>query len=297
MKNYRLIMIQLFIIVSCLTNQSYGLGISPGRTTFMLPENSNEIESEVEYLLFPGQERYSVFKTLAPLGLNVANTGCDITTGVEYLPDGSMQIDWDIVTSEIVRAYVEVSSPDDWQHPAEPGGNTYYDELVQYYEHLGSDPISVINMSVSQIAIRRNYALRTVISDLQESYITNNPVQFQLEVTDYASYETYLDSFRIAYEIDWESDGLVDESHSGLLMTGEQGQTDPFDRCTGYKYKWLDFEHTFDVPGEYIISINLSDRWETTPLQVPIHVIPEPMTLILLGFGCLFLNRKSRIYS
>jgi len=281
------------VFIVLVVSQANGIGISPGRQTFDIPENGEgALNANITYWLFPPQGQYSSFRTLTPLGLNTTISGSSSTTGIEYSNDGSLLIDWEAAGNpSSISAYVNVSSPDNWQCPLEAGSARYLDDLVWHSEGLGP----AIARVVSQIALYRNYALRGNIVGLQDSYLANTPVQFGLGVTDYADYAMYLERFKVAWSIDWESDGIIDESQSNIQMIGELGETNPVDIVTGFKYKNLDFEHAYSAPGDYLITLNLADRVETTTLQIPVQVIPEPATIALLGLGAVLTRKRKAV--
>lgn len=288
MEKKLLLMFSCFIVVACFASpQAYGIGISPGRNTFDVAENGG-LDANLTYWLYPPQGQYSTFNALNPMGLNAAISGFSSTEGIEYLSDGSAVIDWDIAgRPSSISAYVNVSSPDNWQCPIEPGYKST-EGLVWHSEGFGSATMRII----SEIALIRNYALRGNVTSLQESYPANDPVQFGLEVMDYTSYGVFLSRNRFAWSIDWESDGVIDESQTGIQMIGEFGPTEQYEVYSGFEYMNLDFDHTYSGPGSYLVTLNLTDNMETTTLQIPIEVIPEPATLSILVLSSLFLLKR-----
>ncbi len=265
-------------------SQASGIGISPGRTTLNVAENGG-LDANLTYWLYPPQGQYSSFCTLTPMGLNMAISGFSSTTGIEYRADGSVLIDWDTAGNpSSISAYVNVNSSDNWQCPIDPGYKSM-DYLVRHSEGVDSAVLGV----VSQIALIRNYALKGNVTGLQDSYLANTPVQFGLEVMDYTNYGVFLSRNRFAWSIDWESDGIIDESQSDIQMIGEFGPTEQYEVYSGFEYKDLDFDHTYSESGSYLVTLNLTDRMETTTLQIPIHVVPEPATLSIMALSSLIL--------
>ena len=290
MKRRKLI---LLTMVS-LSFQVYGIGISPARWTVDFKENG-DFNSAKSYILSRPSTQYSQFTAYQAGGLNVEITGCSASDGIEYLPDGSILIDWnssELVSQSSINAYIDVATPDPWLSPVDPG-NSYMADLVRHTEVLDPDSgIGGVVSVVSQINFYRNYALKGQVIDLQDNYSLNTPLQFGIDVTDYLSTPGYLKWFDFSYTIDWESDGIIDDSLSGIRMRDELGQTDGDSICAGFKYKTLDLEHLYTASGDYLVSINLIDHIDITTLQIPVHVIPEPATLLLIGLGSLFLRRK-----
>lgn len=290
MRSYKLIVI--FIFVSCSVSQVCAIGISPGRWTNTLPEYviGDTVLEKAVTLYQDGP--YSEVRLLDPIGMD-AFFNDDLPTGTSLANENSLVVDWAQVGSSTLNLSYNVLIPDGWTSPTGPGGdrNLPWGLIHQQIADPSQAGIGAILGAVQQFSIYQNYAIRGNVVELQDSYSANTPVQFGLEVKDYASYAMYLERFRIAWSVDWESDGIIDESQSGIQMIGELGETNPSDLVTGFKYKNLDFEHAYSEPGDYLATLYLADSVETTTMQIPINVIPEPATIVLFGLGALFIKK------
>ncbi len=181
------------ICLVCFASQLYGIGISPGRRTFHTAENGS-LNAQVGYYLIRPQERYSAFKALTAAGLDTSVTGCSSTNGIQHPSDGSLLIDWDAADitiwdgRKVVEASININTPAGWVNPAVAGGSRYLDTLVQHIEVEDPGGINAILAVSSQLALYRNYALRGEVTNLQNSYSANSPVQLDVEITDYTNY-------------------------------------------------------------------------------------------------------------
>ena len=143
---------------------------------------------------------------------------------------------------------------------------------------------------MSQVRLWRNYSLKGDVTGLHVTYSPDELVDFDVHVKDYLSSSTFLWHFDFSYSIDWESDGLIDNSLAGIRMYDELGQTDGSTISSGFKYQDLAFSHAYPDPGDYLITLGLTDRIETTYIHIPVHVtttpaVPAPSSLCLVAFG------------
>jgi hypothetical protein len=291
----RKIMIAISLMASILIQQVSAIGISPARRTYDIREYNCTFNSNIGYTLTrPSSARYSMFSVYDAIGMNGTITGCGASNSFEYVDNKNILIDWqssELLSVSTTTATINIQSPQSWDCPATPGGGSYMADLVRHSDVISTGSgISVGVAVVSQISLWRNYALRGTVTGLQETYTSNQPVQFGVEVTDYLIGQGLLNWFDFSYSIDWESDGIVDNYLSGIRMADELGRTDGYSICGGYKYKDLNLEHIYSAPGDYLITLNLKDM-ETTSLIIPVHVVPEPTALLLLGLGGLFLRK------
>lgn len=295
MKKVSLLGICLVLIVSY---TSYGIGISPARWTTDMPENG-ERNYSLTYNLSAPTTQYSSFTVYDPAGLDVSITGCSSTDGIEYVNENTFYIDWNVIGTQSVSAYVNVRIPEVWNTSVEPGGS-YFGDLTRHSElSVSSSGVSAICAVVSQINFFRNCAptinLMTSTNPSSINQAANLTVQFNDKTQYWTSRNVNNEWF--FYEIDWESDGIIDQS-GGATFDEEATQHPTNERLfmwtSGVQTSTLSLDHIYDEAGEYLVTINVTDYGvgETASIQVPITVVPEPMTLSILGIGGLFLRKK-----
>jgi len=276
--------------------ETLAIGISPARRTFDISEFDCTFNSNLGYTLTRPDTRYSLFTVYNKGGLTGTITSCSASNSIEYIDDNNILIDWE--SNELnsvgsITSWVSVKSPSSWDCQAVPGGGSYMFDLVRHSDVIEtSSGVGAGVAVISQLSLWRNYALRGTVSGIQESYQLNQAVLFDVGVVDYYVGQGFLKWFDFSYTIDWESDGIIDQTLTGIRMTDDLGQTAGDAISTGFKYKDLNFEHLYSNGGEYLITLNLHDSIETTTLQIPVHVTPEPTTLFLLGMGSLFMRKK-----
>lgn len=292
----------VLLTVLCMVSDVSGIGISPARATFDITEYNPSFNSNIGYTLSRPGTRYSGFSVSNSSGLIGTIIGSSASSGIEYLADGSMIIDWQ--SSELsslgsITTTMNFQSPESWEPPVEPGGALITD-LVRYSEMIDIDSgIGGIAAVVSQISFWRNYASRVY---LQSSAITGLSVNLGLQFEDkstswwsrYADRDYYGNPF-FSYDIDWDGDGQTDQS--GTVTFDEEPVPDSkyptlFRWTSGIQISTVSLEHVFAEPGDYIATLYITDSIETTSLQIPLTVIPEPATLALFGFGGLFLRKR-----
>ncbi|HBG60725.1 MAG: hypothetical protein A2Y10_13005 [Planctomycetes bacterium GWF2_41_51] len=278
------------VFIALVSPQVNGVGIFMGRQTFVIPENGR-LNENITYWLFPPQGQYSTFQPLAPMGLNTTITGCNAVAGIEYRDDGSLFIDWDAAGNpSSIDAYVSVSSPDNWQCPAEAGGDRYIDNLVFHSEGFGSVTMGVF----SQIALYRNYAPKASLQSLATTELAVS-IGLQFEDKNLSWWANSAEHPWFSYSIDWDGDGSIDQT--GTATFNEEpvpdSQYPTLSRWTsGIQISTLQLDHLYDAVGNYNATLILSDSMETTTWQIPIEVIPEPATLLLFGFGVYLIKRR-----
>ncbi len=294
-----------FILLTtlCMVSDVSGIGISPARATYDITEYNCSFNSTIGYTLVRPSTRYSSFIASDSLGLTGTVVGCSASDGIEYLEDGSMIIDWqssELSSLESITATMNFQSPQVWDCPAEPGGNAYLADLVRHSEMVDTGSGIVATLSaVSQVSLWRNYAPRTY---LQSSATTGLTVSLGLEFEDkssswwsrYVDRDYYGNPF-FSYDIDWDGDGQTDQSGSATF----DEEPVPHDKypslstwTSGIQTSTLSLEHVFSDSGNYLTTLYLTDGTETTSLQIPVNVVPEPATLALVGLGGLFLRKR-----
>ena len=295
----------VLLTIFCMVSDVSGIGISPARWPNNLPEYDCSFDSSLTYsLMRPSTRRYSQFSISNPAGLSGTITGCSASGGIEYLSDGSMIIDWqsnELLSLSSITASINVTSPEAWACPAEPGGDTYMADLVWHKEMVETDSGIIPTLwTVSQIAFYRNYAPKAYLQSSATTGLTAN-LGLQFEDKKSSWFSKYIDRDYngtnpwFAYNIDWDGDGQTDQS--GTAIFDEEPVPDSkypslFRWTSGIQVSTLSLEHVFSDPGNYLTMLYLTDGTETTTLQIPVNVTPEPATLALFGLGGLFLRKR-----
>ena len=297
-KNLLVFSFVLLTVLSMVSDVS-GIGISPARWTNDLLDIDPSFDSGMTYSLGRPSTRYSEFTVYNAAGLSGTITGYSVSSGVEYINDNTIRIDWEsdaLSSTDNITASIQVQSPESWACPAEPGGNSYLADLVRHIEVVepGSG-IGGVAAVISEISFWRNYAPRAY---LQSSATTELAVSLGLQFED--KHETWWAKnpefawFR--YDIDWDNDGIFDQSGNATLDEEAVFQNNIYRWTSGFQTSTLDLEHVYETGGNYTATISVTDlgyvSGETTTFQVPINVIPEPTTLALLGLGGLFLRKN-----
>ena len=290
--------VAIVVVMLCvLCPTALGIGVSPGRWTVDISEDGSRVlpSNALTYTLFRGSTRYSGFSLLNPLDLDASIVGTDVSSGVDVLSNKSFVIDWDdplLVSRSSITASVEVTTQSPWNPSSIEPGSYRIENLAVHSDLLSSDSgVGAVASVVSQVALWRNYALDGDIVALAECYQLGAPTTFGVNVTDYISYATYMKYLDFGYDVDWESDGICDDSLNGIRMTSETGLAGSLDICSGFMNKELLFSHEYSTPGDYLITLNLRDSIDTTSLEIPVTIVdscttvPEPASVQLALLG------------
>ena len=289
------------VITFCMASQVQAIGISPARWTADLLEYNCTFNSNIGYTLTrPSSRRYSIFSVSDAAGMTGTVTEFSASGGVEYQNDKSILIDWqseELMSLNSITASINIQSPTSWDCPAEPGGGRYLADLVCHSEAFESDSGIVAGVAtISQIAFYRNYAPRTY---LQSSATTRLSVNLSLQIED--KHEIWWannpEFAWFSYEIDWDNDGIIDQSGNATLDEEAVFQNNLYRWTSGIQISTLDLEHVYETGGNYTAMISVTDlgyvSGETTTFQIPVNVIPEPATIALLGLGGILLRKRN----
>jgi len=295
MKRFSFITLSIVLVA---TQISYGIGISPARWTVDLPENGLK-DYGLTYSLSRPSTQYSSFTVSDPAGLDVSITGWSGIEGMERMDDNSILIDWNALGGQSASAYVNVRVPDIWQSSVNPG-SSYLGQLVDHREVRDVDSgIGAVLSVVSQINFFRNYAPRINMLSLTKPSAVNQAANLTLQFEDKQDTWGCNDINRswFSYEIDWESDGIIDQS--GGTTFDEAPTPHPsingiVSWTGGLQTSTLSLNHIFDTSGSYLATINVTDYGigETTSMVVPIEVVPEPAMIALFGLGGLLIRKR-----
>jgi|GEM_PF-5466659 len=286
----------------CATH-AYAIGISPGRWTNDLYEYDCSFDADNTYTLIrPSSRRYSQFTVFDVAGMTGSLAGCSASSGIEYIDDKSILIDWEseeLASLGDITASIHVQSSHSWDCPVEPGGDVYVDSLVNHMEiPESSDGIGGFLSCVSQLALWRNYAPRVYLQDMATENLTAQLV-WQLEDKQASWFSQSAEAVWFGYEIDWDGDGVTDQS--GTTTFDEEPVPHwKYPTCStwtsGTQISTLALDHVYAAGGDYMANITVRDFYnnhsETTSMQIPISVVPEPATFALLGLGGLLLRKR-----
>ena len=308
MKKNSLVFSFMLIAILAINSNVKGIGISPARWPNGLLEFNCSFNSNMGYTLYrPSSRRYSIFSVSDAAGMTGTITGFSTSSGVEYQNNKSILIDWqseELMSLSSITASINIQSPTSWDCPAEPGGSRYLADLVCHNEAFESGSGIVAGVAaVSQIAFHRNYAPRTYLQSLSTSELAVNlGLQFEDKKTSWFS--KYIDRDYngtnpwFAYGIDWDGDGQTDQSGTAIFdeePVPHSKYPNIFTWTSGIQVSTIALGHIYNSAGNYTATITLSDAMETTTLEIPIEVVPEPATLALLGLGGLFLRKHKTI--
>ena len=183
-------LVAILVTLTILCSTAFGIGISPARWTTDISEDGSIFRygSNLTYTLCRGTTRYSSFNLSSPLDLDANITGIGVTGGVDALSSKSILIDWDdpiLASSTSITASVNVTAPSSWNPSSLNPGSTCIEGLATHSDVIstGSGLGAVVSV-VSQINLYRNYALDGEVSGLQECHRIDDPVEFNVNVTD-----------------------------------------------------------------------------------------------------------------
>ena len=289
----------LLVLCAGISHDAYGVGISPARWSVDVTENSPGVSGSTTYNLTRGGTRYSSFRVTSTAGLQGTVTGFSASAGVESAGSSAILIDWDTVGAQNMSVYLTVSSPDPWSCPAEPGGSVYYDSLVTHAD-VPDPTAGIVGVAavVSQMALYRNYAPRTTVLSRPETVSAGQTLVLDLEFEDKASAWFNKDPNRtwFTYHVDWDGGGIPDES--GGVPFDESPVPDSrypslSTWTSGVQTSTLSLNHAYLDTGDWMASVTVVDvGGETTSLQIPIAVVPEPMCCTMVGFALQAIARR-----
>jgi len=292
MRNYKLIVTLIF--VGGTVSQVCALGISPGRWTDVLPEHvtGDTVLGKAVTLFQDGP--FSEVRLLDPAGIDVFFHN-NLPTGTYLANENALVVDWAQVGTSTLNLPYNVSIPNGWIAPNGLGTHSMLEGLI----HLQlADPsqggIGALLGAVQQFSIYQNYAPRASLQNLATTELAVDlGLQFEDKSSSWWAYSTEHPWF--SYGIDWDGDGSIDQT--GTATFDEEpvpdSQHPTLSRWTsGIQTSTLQLDHLYDAAGNYTATLTLSDSTETTTLQIPVEIIPEPVTVALLGLGGFFLRKR-----
>jgi len=275
-----------------------GIGISPGRMTRSIPEYHDSVVYQLWYsLIEPTTLQYSRFTTLgSQYGLNDIVTGWSSATGVTRVDDTTIIIDWSLVErntrmggleGRATDAYVELTVPIDWTTPSGPG----YSWIGHGGMHIEipepSPGIGGVAAVVTQYSFYQNFAAQCQLSTpIKSEYVIDEIVELDVLVSDFIGFQARaIDWGRFSYRVEWDQEGLGCDEASGLILYDSNGlgEGDNDMLSPGGLNGAFTVANSYDTPGDYIIAIAVSNDDDTTILNIPVTVVPEPVTMSLLG--------------
>ncbi len=293
------------IFLSCIVSQSYALGVSPGRWTSVLPEHvvGDSIQEKTVTLYQDGP--FSEVRLLNPDGLNASFTS-NLPTGTSLANENTLVVDWSQVGTNTLTLTYNVSISDGWTAPDGPGTRCILDGLVhqQLADPSQAGIIPILGV-IQQFSIVQTYEPRVCIEDLSSSVAIGQSatVVMQLEDKNYKWWGVGSNHQWFSYEVDWDGDGLVDESGTTTFDEGPSSTISGIVSVwtSGIQTSTLALEHIYDTPGSYAASVTIAGlpgdgdlgfSDETVNVVLPIEVVPEPTTLCLLGLGVLLIKKR-----
>ncbi len=292
-------------VMAFMVSHVEAIGISPGRWPSDITEYNSQFNSSMGYTLIRPGTRYSLFTVYDAAGLTGIITGCSASNSFEYLDDKSILIDWEspeLASVGTITASIQMQSPIPWDCPAEPGGGVYITDLVRHSDVIQTGSgISAGVAAISEVALWRNYAPKIHLLDSQNIAEVGQSANFAIQFDDkmpswFSRYSDrdYNGGPWLSYSVDWDSDGVVD--FNGTATWDEEPEYDSYYKIyrwtSGIQTSTLSLDHIYNQAGDYITTIKVWDGLESTIIEIPINVVPEPATLLLLTLGGLFLRRR-----
>lgn len=296
-----------YLIASFLVQQVSAIGISPTRSTFDLLEYNCTFNSNISYTLNrPSSTRYSMFTVYDAAGMTGSITGCSASNSCQYINNKNILIDWqsaELASTSHITATINVQSPQFWDCPAVPGGDVFMPDLVRHSDaSVSGSGISIGVAAVSQLALYRNYAPRPYVTSYQDTLNIGQSGNFvfRLEDKQFVWFSPYPDKNYnggpwLSYSIDWEGDGIIDTIGNTTFDKNPvpyPGYPGLWKWTSGIQASTIALNHIYNAAGDYSAIVKVWDARESTTLGVPVHVIPEPTTILLIGLGGIFMRKK-----
>ena len=282
------------VVILIFIQNAYGIGISPGRKSILVPEDLGGGWSDHEsYLLFaPSSAQYSTFQISGSLETNYG-----IHAGIFPNNETQMLIDWINNPQDVL--FVDFALDPGWEIPGGPGHELWIKNGIR---HIETDPggtgIGCTASVVSQLVFYQNYApdLQVV---LPGDIMVGEMFTMDVLLTDFhdsPQFNNWGPARRYSYEIDWDGDGQFDEGLSGLSYYNDSDEVVEYGNLSGWAHGEFLASNIFSTPGSHSIFLSVSDSYDITNFEIPINVISEnvsqtplPASIILLSTGVLVL--------
>lgn len=300
--NQMMCMVVVLFVVMVLPSYTLALGISPARWTMDFPEYTTDTTVRGGAVTLFQDGPFSSVDLLDPHGLDLSFR--DLPTGTSLFNENTLVVDWAQVGVDTLVVPYNVSFPEDWVAPNGPGSNSMFDILwhSQIADPNQGGTIIVILRVALQLSVWQNYAPRVHVEELLNSVDVGQLASVTLRLEDKSSswWSENPNQHWFSYEMDWDGDGLIDDIGTTSF---DEAPTPHWKYPTlsawtsGIQTGTQELNHIYDAAGSYTARLTIQDTGfviESTTLDIPIEVTPEPTTITLLALGGAALASKRR---